>query len=127
MTVLALIAVYLDDRTLPPTIYNTIGKRSEFRVSFDTEPALASVLALAKGEFEIPDHVRDWVSLHLESAQDVESYGYATSGEMAARIIGAIGDAEARRTLDELAVDSNYPIETRQTAQKLLGRCENQE
>mgnify|MGYP000064699362 CR=1 FL=1 len=130
ITVLALIAYRLDDRTLPPTIFNTIRRavvEKEFGFRFDTEPALAGVLLLAEAEFKIPEDVRDWVTSYLDSPQDVEFHDYETIGELAVRIIGAIGDAEAHRTLDELAVDSNYPIKTRQTAQEILGSYKREE
>lgn len=130
ITVLALIAYRLDDRTIPPTIYNTITRavvEKEFGFSFATEPALAGVLLLAEAEFEIPEDVRDWVTTYLDSSQDVEFHNYETIGGLAVRIVGAIGDAEAHRTLDKLAVDSNYPIRTRQTAQEMLEDYEREE
>jgi hypothetical protein len=130
ITVLALIAYRLDDRTLPPTIYNTIRKANiekEFGFHIDAESTLIGMLVLAEAEFEIPEDVRDWVSSFLDSSQDVESHDYETIGELAVRIVGAIGDAEAHRTLDKLAVDSNYPIRTRQTAQEMLEGYEREE
>ena len=124
MTVLALVAVHSNDRTIPPTIYNAINRGSTFHAGFDIEPALAGVLLLAEAEFNIPEDVRDWVRSYLDNAQDMNRYDYETMGELAVRIIGAIGDADAYETLDELTVDADYPIKTRQTAQEMLGENE---